>query len=200
MTQLARGAGTKERLLEAARAELLEGGLAAATSRAITSRAGANLAAVTYHFGSKDALVAEAAIGLARQLLEPIRALLTDSSLDPGARLDLAANSLLEALDAVGPQGAALLAAVVEAARLPRVADLLGELASEFRSEIATRTEQERAAGLLPDWVDGPAMAALLIAVMQGVLVQLLVDPDGPSPSRIAGQLLQLFDAARPDP
>lgn len=197
MIEEPRGAVTRRRLLDAARAELVEGGIAGATSRAITSRAGANLAAVTYHFGSKDALIAEAAIGLARQLLEPIRALLADASLDPAVRLDQAAGSLLEALDNIGPQGGALFAAVIEAARLPHVADLLAGLASEFRADIALHTEQERGAGLLPEWVDGPAMAALLIAVMQGVLVQLLIDPSGPSPSRIAEQLLHLFDAAR---
>src|SRR5687768_16619211 len=51
---------TRDRLLEAARRCVRKGGLAAATSRDITTEAGANLAAITYHFGSKDELLATA--------------------------------------------------------------------------------------------------------------------------------------------
>lgn len=47
---------TKESLLEAAEALIAERGLAGASLRAITSRAGTNLAAANYHFGSKKAL------------------------------------------------------------------------------------------------------------------------------------------------
>jgi AcrR family transcriptional regulator len=47
---------TKERLLDAAEAIFAERGFTAASLRAITRRADANLAAVHYHFGSKGAL------------------------------------------------------------------------------------------------------------------------------------------------
>lgn len=52
--------GTADRLLQATIELLVEQGPAATTLRAITDRAGANVAAVGYHFGSKDALVTEA--------------------------------------------------------------------------------------------------------------------------------------------
>lgn len=48
---------TKEALLDAAELLCAERGVAGASLRAITARAGANLAAANYHFGSKDALV-----------------------------------------------------------------------------------------------------------------------------------------------
>ncbi len=48
---------TRESLLDAAERLFAENGIAAASLRAITQRAGANLAAVNYHFGSKDGLV-----------------------------------------------------------------------------------------------------------------------------------------------
>jgi len=44
---------TKSNLLEAAEALIAERGIAGASLRAITSRAGTNLAAANYHFGSK---------------------------------------------------------------------------------------------------------------------------------------------------
>lgn len=50
---------TVTRLREAAEELLLTRGQAATTLRDITDRAGANVASVSYHFGSKDALLAE---------------------------------------------------------------------------------------------------------------------------------------------
>lgn len=52
-------AGTRERLLEAAGEVFAEVGYVEATIREISKRAGANLAAINYHFGSKERLYAE---------------------------------------------------------------------------------------------------------------------------------------------
>jgi AcrR family transcriptional regulator len=48
---------TRESLLDSAESLFAEYGIQAASLRAITQRAGANLAAVHYHFGSKEGLV-----------------------------------------------------------------------------------------------------------------------------------------------
>lgn len=48
---------TKERILDAAEALFAEHGFAHTSMRAITSTAGVNLAAVNYHFGSKEELI-----------------------------------------------------------------------------------------------------------------------------------------------
>jgi AcrR family transcriptional regulator len=48
---------TKTRLLDAAEALFIDAGYEAMSMRLITARAGANLAAVNYHFGGKDALI-----------------------------------------------------------------------------------------------------------------------------------------------
>ena len=50
--------GTKERMLDAAERLFAERGFAATSLRAITAAAGVNLAAVNYHFHSKEALLA----------------------------------------------------------------------------------------------------------------------------------------------
>ena len=49
-------AGTKERLLDAAEALFMEHGFEATSLRLITAAAEVNLAAVNYHFGSKEEL------------------------------------------------------------------------------------------------------------------------------------------------
>ncbi len=50
---------TRQRILDAAEALFMEHGFEATTLRRITSSAKVNLAAVNYHFGSKDALIKE---------------------------------------------------------------------------------------------------------------------------------------------
>jgi AcrR family transcriptional regulator len=50
---------TRERILRAAEALFMDRGFASTSLRTITARAKVNLAAVNYHFGSKDALIRE---------------------------------------------------------------------------------------------------------------------------------------------
>ena len=60
-----RAAETRQRLLQAAELLFIERGYDALSLRQVTARAGANLAAVNYHFGSKEAMLQEL---LARRL------------------------------------------------------------------------------------------------------------------------------------
>lgn len=53
------GADTKERILAAAERLIAERGFAATSLRTVTAAAGVNLAAVHYHFGTKEALLQE---------------------------------------------------------------------------------------------------------------------------------------------
>jgi AcrR family transcriptional regulator len=50
---------TRDRILNAAEQSFVERGFESTSLREITARAGANLAAVNYHFGSKEALIRE---------------------------------------------------------------------------------------------------------------------------------------------
>jgi AcrR family transcriptional regulator len=90
---------TKERILDAAEDLFAEEGFATSL-RAITARAGVNLASVNYHFGSKDALIREV---FARRLVplndERLSALAALESAAPGAGPPL--EGIIEAF--VGP-------------------------------------------------------------------------------------------------
>lgn len=54
--------GNREDLLAGARRVILERGIAKATARDIATASGVSLAAIGYHFGSKDGLIAEALV------------------------------------------------------------------------------------------------------------------------------------------
>ncbi len=56
LPELRGAAATKERLLDAAEALFMEHGFEATSLRLITAKAGANLAAANYHFGSKESM------------------------------------------------------------------------------------------------------------------------------------------------
>jgi AcrR family transcriptional regulator len=58
-TETRNGTDTRDRILDAAEALFAEHGLEASSMRMITTKAGCNLAAVNYHFGSKDQLIQE---------------------------------------------------------------------------------------------------------------------------------------------
>jgi AcrR family transcriptional regulator len=78
---VARPAATRAQLIEAATAEFTEVGYHSATIREICQRAGANIAAVHYHFGDKEALYSEV-------LSEAYRRALEQFPIDPGLPRD----------------------------------------------------------------------------------------------------------------
>ena len=57
LTEARQSPDTRERILDAAEALFVEHGFEATSMRLITGRAGVNLAAINYHFGSKEALI-----------------------------------------------------------------------------------------------------------------------------------------------
>lgn len=80
------GKATREQILEVTLEFIRSEGLAPLTVRAIAERAGVNVAAVNYHFGSKDALVNEVLLVLTTGLRSAFANLL-DRSAPPRRRL-----------------------------------------------------------------------------------------------------------------
>ena len=182
----------RARLLDATCQLIASEGIGAATSRRITDLAGENLASITYYFGSKHALVAEALVAEVERLVEPaMRALEGDG--DPVHRLMGAITDLLRTFAGESERAPAYLAALVEAAR---GAGRGAEVIDRLRSRLAAVVTQLVADGAAPRWVDPDAMAALIIATANGIAMQMCVDPDGPSAEAQAAQLASLFVAA----
>jgi hypothetical protein len=55
-----------------------------------------------------------------------------------------------------------------------------------------------RADGVVPGWVDPPAMAGLVLATANGIALQTALDPTGPGHQALATQFAHLLLAARP--
>ncbi len=191
-----RATGTRDDLLRAARDVVRDQGLAGATSRDITAAAGANLAAITYHFGSKEDLVAQALFDELRRRLEPALHLLARDG-DQVTVMLTAIQQLTADFEASRRDAPVYLEALVAATRPGPYAKtarmLLQKIRRLLRAQMAELVEQ----GVTPAWLDPDAMSALIIAVANGLVLQVSVDPRGPSHEAIAGQFASLLLSAR---
>jgi len=187
---------TASALRAATRRCIARDGLAATTSRRITAEAGANLGAITYHFDSKDRLVAEALLEGFRELLAPVVDLLQDTDGDPAVRTAAIVRTLLDTLADRRDDAVAYLQAL---AHTPVAADLqrgITELWAELRDRIAADMASLQDDGAIAAWVEPPAMAVTFVAVANGLLIQAVVDPDGPAVNEAAAQFAGLLLAA----
>jgi AcrR family transcriptional regulator len=141
------------------------------TARAIAQESGANLASITYHFGSKDNLVTEAVIeGLDRWLADIAERLVGLDGRSPAARFRRAAE-------------------VVEASRRRHtglVRNYVGALAKaqhdrRIREALAAgfRRARPNLAAVLGLGEDQPGVdaAGLVLALFHGLLYQVTLDP-----------------------
>ena len=192
----ARPTGTRGRLLDAALEVVARDGMAGATSRAITEAAGANLAAITYHFGSKDELVTAAVTAEVERLVEPALGVL-ESDLAPAARLLDSVQLLLRSFATERQRVPLYFEAVAVELRTGHGGT--AALHATIRTRLAAIIESLRDDGTIPEWVDPTAMAALILAAAQGMVLQSALDPDGPGLEAQAAQFASLLLAARTD-
>lgn len=188
---------TRERLVAAAWECVRKGGTAGATSRAVTAAAEANLGAITYYFGSKDALVAEAVGRAIEALLAPALDALQDGALDPVSRLLEAVTRLQQAYEQSNEDAPAYLEVLVQSRRHPELQDRVRRVFAEIRAILSKEMAELRARGFLPDWVQPDPMAGLLLAVAEGVVLQTAIEPAGPNHTSMAHQFAQLLLASR---
>lgn len=177
----ARAQRTRQRLLDATVASLRARGVDGLTSREIAGAAGVNLQAITYHFGSKDALVAEALTELVRERLDPVRDAL-EAPGEPSERLFHALTTISTAFDVSRADLQAYADAVAAASTNAELAESLGGLHDELVAYLARLITEMRHEGYIQPWVEPEPMAAVLIALGDGIAAQSrLRDPDVPA-------------------
>lgn len=192
-------ASTRSQLVTATREAIRDVGLPAVTAREIAGRASANLASIPYHFGSKDALVAEALIAEVTEFVGPVLQLLASDKPAPQRAAEGVA-LLNEFFEHRRSQVPVYLAGLAAAPHATEIADGFGALWSDLRTQLAADIRRQLDAGQLPGWVSPPAMAALILSVVNGVIIASVIDRDGPDNRAIATQFLSLLLAAGATP
>ena len=187
---------TESRLIAGATDCLRRYGLRGTTSRAIAAAAGVNLGAITYHFGSKDELVARALLETVRGWLAPAMAILK-RDMDPAERLVAAVGELQRTFTEARDMLPVYLEALVSASRNDTLKRGVEELFTEVRAFLSAQLREQREAGTLPAWVEPDAFAMLLVATADGIGLHAALEPDAVQPDALASQAVQLLLASR---
>ena len=193
MTDMA--TATKDRLVGATVTCLRRQGLAATTSRHIAAEAGVNLAAITYHFGSKDALVAEALLDAVRRWLEPVLVALRGDA-DPATKLAATVSAAVWSFEELAPLLPVYVEGLVHAARAPSLAAGLESLRREVSDLLTAEVTRLRGDGVVPDWLEPATMATVLVALADGLALRAALEPSVDA-RRVAGQVSALLLSAQ---
>jgi AcrR family transcriptional regulator len=170
--------GHKEELLAAARRCLVTRGYARTTARDLVEESGTNLASIGYHFGSKDALLAQALDDTFVEYTEKIVALartLGPGATDPHEAVSAAWLTMTGMQEEFRP----LLVAFVEAlAQAERSDPLRAQLAAGY--EEMRRLIVEAVLAAVPELPTDIArsIASFFLAVSDGYMVQWLLSPE----------------------
>lgn len=170
--------GNREALLAGAKQCLYEKGYGRTTARDIAAASGVSLAAIGYHFGSKEALLNAALMQATMEWGEELeRALATD--IDPDAtpieRFETVWTRVIESLAAHRPLWAAQFEIFAQIDRAPEVREFLADAQQQGRLGLAALL-QHIDPEAEPD--KARAVGGFYHALLSGMLVQWLTDPD----------------------
>jgi AcrR family transcriptional regulator len=184
--------GNREDLLGGAKRCLFDKGYARTTARDIATASGTSLAAIGYHFRTTEALLNAAlfeALGEFGAELE--RALsVEDGSGTPYERFERYWSRVIDSMATHRQLWAATLEILPQVDRLPELRTALAEGLQGGRLLWASLLQ-----GLDPGGPDTQPVGSFYQALLSGVLVQWLVDPDrAPSSRDLAGALRFIAD------
>jgi AcrR family transcriptional regulator len=187
---------TEAKLLQGTLECLRRNGLRGTTSRAIAAAAGVNLGAITYHFGSKDELVARALLTAVKGWIEPALEILR-RDMDPAERLLAAVDQLRSSFEGAREMLPLYLEALVAAPRHDTLRSGVEALLGEVRTLLSAQLREQRDSGYVPAWVDPDAMATLLVSTADGIALHATLEPEAVDPMAVATQAVQLLLASR---
>ncbi len=186
-------------LLKGARICIEQIGYARTTARDVANAAGVSLGAIGYHFGSKEQLLNEAIAEGFHDWIATFAGLIGDAEPgdpEPGGSegIDGLVGRAVPELYRLMEGSRPLLVAYIEAlAQAEHVPVLRAQLAEQYRQSRAVATEMITAAvgpRLRAAGPDPATLSSLLIALVDGLVMQYLVDP-GATPD--AADLLTLY-------
>ena len=182
--------GNREDLISGAKRCLRTKGFARTTARDIASASGVSLAAIGYHFGSKEALLTQALVEATGEWVDELGQVLS-TDLDPGAapmeRFEMIWARLLDLFGAHRQLWAANFEVSPHIDAMPEVRQVMAN------AQQAARVGLARMFLGLDETADSAAArdaGSIYYALLAGVMIQWLVDPDhAPSASELANGL-----------
>ena len=190
--------GHREQLLEAARRLLVERGSARITARDLVAESGTNLGSIGYHFGSKDALINAAIEAAFDEWADQLASLvMSDPDATPIERAMATWLTALDSLPSRRPILQAFIDCVAQAQRVPALQAQLAEHYNRARARVAGLV----AVSLNDDTpADDPrcrAIATFVIAVLDGLALQWLIDAEhSPTGDELREGLMTIWSAS----
>jgi AcrR family transcriptional regulator len=167
---------TRQRILSAAVHLVAELGWAAVTTRGIAEQAGVNNALIHYYFGTKDALLLEAASSMFVEEFEgPMTRMFTAPTFAEGLQAFV---EYLRAIEDHGPQVIVTVEALLRGARDEKVRTLIEDLLGTARQVTEQLVVAAQARGELPADLDPAGAAVVLAALLDGLVLYRLVFPE----------------------
>jgi AcrR family transcriptional regulator len=168
--------GNREELLAGAMRCLRSKGFARTTARDIAASSGVSLAAIGYHFGSKEALLTQALVQATGEWVEEFGAILTsdlDASATPVERFERTWARLLESFAAHRQLWAANFEVSPYIDAMPEVRQVMAAAQQHARLGLARLF-----LGVTDDQRSAQDAGAFYYALLAGVMIQWLVDPN----------------------
>ena len=187
--------GNREDLLAAAKRLLYEKGYASTTARDLAAASGVSLAAIGYHFGSKEALLNAARIEALGEWADELgRALAAgaDSGAGPAERFEAIWSQVLESFAANRPVWAASFEMLAQIDQAPEVRAAVADAQERARLGLVALFHQLDPA---LDEQRARALGSFHLALLSGVMAQWLIDPDRAPSAHDLTQALQTIVA-----
>jgi AcrR family transcriptional regulator len=180
-------AGHRERLLEGALRCLQERGFARTTTRDIVAESGTNLGSIVYHYGTKERLLEEAMSEGFRRWTEAISEASEESAASPFEQMRAALGAARAAFDEQHGLYTAFLEAAAETARSDELRRHVADGYAATRERVARSIRNT-----LPDAGDEDlrTLASLMIAIVDGLMLQWLFDADAVPPGEDVAEAL----------
>lgn len=187
----------RTRLLLAARSLLRERAYGKITARDLVAASNTNLGSISYHFGSKEALLNEA-IGLALEEWVETIGLAIRANTDAAGPMGLAGSLryVLDDHETVRPYYNAFIEALARSARSPELREQLAAHYNRQRERIAGWIEESLPGAL--NAAQARHLASLMLATADGMLIQAFVSPDDtPTSTELASAVGSVLVASR---
>jgi AcrR family transcriptional regulator len=173
----------RDALLSAARTLMRRSGRGDITARDLVAASNTNLGSISYHFGSKDALLDEAAkLVFEEWALAVARTISADQDAPPATRIARALEMILDDFDAMRPYFLGFIQIVADSERSPETRERLIAHYRKQRDTVATMITESLGGSIDPE--DARHIASLLMSVSDGLMLQSLIDPDRAPTSR----------------